>query len=197
MDAVRIKPEKELKTLWYISWAVSIAVVILSTVGFMFLAETWLMVALIFFWFLISIPVIIWIPAAFRVLEYGVDDEGVKMKGGVIWKKQVTVPYSKITNVDITQGPMQRYFNIGTVHVQTAGAGGQQGQKAELKMNGIRELEVVRDIIVKEVRSLTYTPVGDITKKETPTTPDSASVFENILTELREIKNLLVKRKDE
>ncbi len=196
MDTVRIKPEKELKTIWYISWAVSFAIVILSTVGFMFLAEIWLIVALIFFWFLISIPVIIWIPAAFKVIEYCIDDEGVKMKGGVIWKKQVTVPYSKITNVDITQGPVQRHFNIGTIHVQTAGAGGQQGQKAELKMNGIRELEVVRDIIVKEVKSLTYAPAGDITKKETVTAPDSKSVFENILTELSEIKNLLVKRHD-
>jgi uncharacterized protein len=196
MDVLKIKPEKELKALWYISWAILLIIFILITVGFMFVAQPWLIVATISIWILISIPIIIWIPAAFRVLEYQIDDEGVKMKGGVVWKKHVTVPYSKITNVDITQGPVQRWFNIGTIHVQTAGAGGQQGQKAELKMNGIRELERIRDIIVKEVKGLTYTKGGEVTKREKVTVSDSESVFEDILKELKEIKILLGKRQD-
>lgn len=196
MDMVKFKPEKELKILWYITLVVFIVPCIFITTVFLFAAEPWIIAAVIFFWILISIPIIIWIPAAFNALEYYIDDEGVKMKGGVVWKKHVTVPYSKITNVDITQGPMQRRYNIGTIHVQTAGAGGQQGQKAELKMNGIRELERIRDIIIKEVKSLNRASGSESTGGEKEPLAGKKSVFEDILAELKEIKMLIGKRQD-
>jgi uncharacterized protein len=132
MESIKLKPEKELKTLWIITWVVALVLVILFLLFFIFVAEVLVTIFLITGWIVIMIPVIIWIHAAFMALEYCIDDEGVKMKGGVIWKKFVTVPYHKITNVDITQGPMQRYYNIGTVHVQTAGAGGQQDRRPNL-----------------------------------------------------------------
>ena len=93
-----------------------------------------------------------WIPAYFKTLEYILDDEAVKMNKGVFWKKRVTVPYHKITNVDVTQGPIERMYNLGTIHVQTAGAGGAQGANAELRMNGIRELESLKNIIMDGVK---------------------------------------------
>jgi uncharacterized protein len=76
-------------------------------------------------WILAFIPVLFWIPKAYRILEYFIDDDSIKMQAGVVWKKNVTVPYEKITNIDVTSGPVQRKFNVGTIHVQTAGYGGQ------------------------------------------------------------------------
>ncbi|MFQ5917784.1 MAG: PH domain-containing protein [Candidatus Binatia bacterium] len=70
------------------------------------------------------VPILLWIPAFYKSLEYIIDSDSVKIRKGVFWRKRVAVPYQKITNVDITQGPVQRMFNIGTIHVQTAGAGG-------------------------------------------------------------------------
>jgi membrane protein YdbS with pleckstrin-like domain len=210
MEAIKIKPEKELKTLWLITWAVCFVVVAIPILLlFLFEVELWIILTAIFILILISIPVIVWINAAFNAIEYCIDDEGVKMKGGVVWRKHVTVPYSKITNVDITRGPMQRYFNIGTIHVQTAGAGGQQGQKAELKINGVREIERIRDILFKKVKDVSY-PLSNagggeekIKQGESGSTQFntqvsaqiSAQVFEDILNELREIKKLLEKDK--
>ena len=120
MDVIKLKPEKELKTLWIMTWAFSLILGILFLAAITAAVSLWIVGISIFGWIIIMIFVIIWIPAAFNALEYYIDDEGVKMRCGVVWKKQVTVPYSKITNVDITQGPMQRYYNIGTIHVQTA-----------------------------------------------------------------------------
>ena len=142
----------------------------------------------LFIWLVIMILVAIWIPAAFKALEYTIDDDGVKMHGGVVWKKFVTVPYSKITNVDITRGPLQRLFNIGTIHVQTAGAAGKQGEKAELKLAGIRDLEKVREVIIENIKDLNY-PGSGRTKKEIPSGDETVS--KDILSELRDIKDIL------
>jgi len=193
MDATKLKPEKELKTLWIITWVVSLIMGIIFLVIMAFGVDLLIFGISIFTWIVIMILVIIWIPAAFKALEYYIDDEGVKMKGGVVWKRHVTIPYLKITNVDVTQGPVQRYYNIGTIHVQTAGAGGKQGEKAELKINGIRDLEKVRDIIIGRVKDSTYHLSRAVESKERIQPVEKISVFEDILKELKEIKKLLGK----
>jgi membrane protein YdbS with pleckstrin-like domain len=191
MDIIRLKPEKELKTLWTITWVVSLILGICFWMVLVLIIDLWIVIISVSIWIAIMIPIIIWIPAAFRALEYYIDDEGVKMKGGVVWKKYVTVPYLKITNVDVIQGPMQRYYNIGTIHVQTAGAGGKQGEKAELKINGIRELEKVRKLIIGRIKNSSYYLSGMIKKEEESIQPENISVFKHMLNELEEIKNLL------
>jgi len=190
MEKLTLKPEKEQRTLWFITWA------IILVIGTPFWAVTPFFVGeiviffsiFLFIWIVIMILVAIWIPAAFKALEYTIDEDGVKMKGGVVWKKYVTVPYSKITNVDITRGPLQRLFNIGTIHVQTAGAAGKQGEKAELKLAGIRDLEKVREVIVENIKDLNY-PVSSRLKKELPSGGETVS--KDILNELRDIKDIL------
>ena len=190
MEKLTLRPEKEQRTLWFITW------VIIFVIGTPFWIVTPFFVVdiLIFFgvflfvWLVIMILVAIWIPAAFKALEYTIDDDGVKMRGGVVWKKFVTVPYSKITNVDITRGPLQRLFNIGTIHVQTAGAAGKQGEKAELKLAGIRDLEKVREVIIENIKDLNY-PGSGRTKKEIPSGGETVS--KDILNELRDIKDIL------
>ena len=190
MEKIALRPEKEQRTLWFITW------VIVFVIGTPFWIVVPFFVAdiLIFFgvflfvWLVIMILVAIWIPAAFKALEYTIDDDGVKMSGGVVWKKYVTVPYSKITNVDITRGPLQRLYNIGTIHVQTAGAAGKQGEKAELKLAGIRDLEKVREVIIENIKDLNYPGSGRM-KKEIPSGDETVS--KDILNELRDIKDIL------
>jgi len=196
VETIKLKPEKDLQAIWILSW---VAALILGVLFFLFLVFSGKIMVTIFLvagWVLIMIPVLIWIPYAFRALEYYIDDEGVKMKSGVIWKKFVTVPFHKITNIDITQGPIQRFYRIGTIHVQTAGAGGQQGQKAELKMLGVRELEEVRNVIVGRLKDSTYSPskVNLWEEMAEPAVVDKESIFKEILNELREIKSLIKNR---
>jgi membrane protein YdbS with pleckstrin-like domain len=190
MEKLTLRPEKEQRTLWFISWVI---VFVIGT-PFWIVTPFFVVDILIFFgvflfvWLVIMILVAIWIPAAFKALEYTIDDDGVKTSGGVVWKKYVTVPYSKITNVDITRGPLQRFYNIGTIHVQTAGASGKQGEKAELKLAGIRDLEKVRKVIIENIKDLNYPGSGRL-KKEISSGGETVS--KDILNELRDIKNIL------
>ena len=144
MESEVLKPKSEFKSLMFIDWAIVLILVSVPLMAMIiFIPKN---EAKIIFSILLSVLGLVmvfyafWIPAYFKTLEYILDDETVKKNNGVFWKKRVTVPYHKITNVDVTQGPIERKYNLGTIHVQTAGAGGAQGAKAELRMNGIREL---------------------------------------------------------
>ena len=195
MESLELKPEKEQKKLFFITWAVMF---IIGTPVWIILPvlvgeNIILFGSFLLIWLIVMIPIAFWIPAAFKALEYTIDSDGVKMKGGVVWKKHVTVPYSKITNVDITRGPLQRYYNIGTIHIQTAGAGGKQGEKAELKLSGIRELDKVREVIIENMRDLNY-PAGDRNKSKTETPSGTDIIFKDILSELKGIKDILKSR---
>jgi len=191
MSVIKLKPEKEQRNLWIISWIVSFISGTLVWIVLSVTVDLFIFMMAALGWLVIMVPIIIWIPAAFRALEYYIDDEGVKMKGGVIWKKHVTVPYPKITNVDITQGPLQRKYNIGTIHVQTAGSGGKQGEKAELRMQGIRELERIRKLIIGRIKDSSYHLSSVIMKEEESIRSENISVFKDMLEELEEIKSLL------
>ena len=190
MEKLTLRPEKEQRTLWYITWVVVFVIGTLFLIVTPFFAREIIILfgIFLFVWLIIMILVAIWIPAAFKALEYMIDDDGVKMRGGVVWKKYVTVPYSKITNVDITRGPLQRLYNMGTIHVQTAGAGGKQGEKAELKLTGIRDLEKVREVIIENIKGINYHGSGRV-KKELLSDGDNMS--KDILNELKEIKGIL------
>jgi len=195
MENLELRPEKEQRKLWLITWAV---IFVIGTPVWIILPvlvgeNIILFGSFLIIWLIVMIPIVFWIPAAFRALEYTIDSDGVKMKGGVVWKKHVTVPYSKITNVDITRGPLQRYYNIGTIHVQTAGAAGKQGEKAELKLSGIRELDKVREVIIENIKDLNY-PADDRKKSRTEEPAGTDIIFKDILNELKDIKDILRNR---
>jgi len=148
MGTLMVKPDPNLKKIWYLCW--SVFFVILAAGDYLLIALVkepdarlilGIMVSALVAVCLLILP---YIPAYFRSLEYHVEDDAVTGKKGVFWTRVSTVPYAKITNIDITQGPLQRKYGIGNIHCQTAGFGGAQGSKAELVLMGIRDLEGVK-----------------------------------------------------
>lgn len=192
MKPVMIKPEKELKTTMFIVWGiVLVAVLAFLSPLIIFVPET--SAKVVFGIFLIIFLLIMalwafWIPAFYKTLEYYIDSEAVKMNRGVFWKRLITVPYSKITNVDVTQGPLQRMYRIGTIHVQTAGAGGAQGAQAELRLNGVRDLKGLKDIIMEGVRGH-----KSIQPEKTEDYINDSETLRSILKELQAIHEALEK----
>ena len=158
-----VKPEKELKIIWYMSALILFTASLIIILSFFLFSDVniWIPIGFSIVWLISLIIALIWVPAAYRAIEYFIQQDSVKMKGGVFWRKHVTIPNRKITNIDITQGPFERFLKIGTIHVQTAGAGGQQGQKAELKISGVREMGTIRDAIINNIIPSTVTGLGE------------------------------------
>jgi len=196
MDLSVIRPEKEQRSIMFIVWGIVLVLVSICMMPLIIFIPD--IEAKIIFSILLSIFLLVmvlwafWIPAYFRTLEYFIDYEAVKMNRGVFWKRRVTVPYHKITNVDVSQGPLERKYNFGTIHVQTAGAGGAQGAIAELRMNGVRELERLKDIIMDGVKGYQSLKNSSQPEKKSINISDS-EILQSILNELKAIHKMLEK----
>jgi hypothetical protein len=187
MDTVVLKPEADLKRLWqFINgfWFVLGAIILLLLL--LFAGEPVIIGFLLAVWLLMFLLIAIYLPAFYKTLEYVVDNDAVRLKKGVFWRIRTTVPYSKITNMDITQGPVERLYKISHIRIQTAGASGTQGVPAELIMSGIRDSEALKDMIMSRIGS----PVAINTAKE-PT--DDLSLQKAILAELTAIRKAVEK----
>lgn len=194
MAIIDIKPEAELKSLFYIYMTpVFIPAGVLAAV--LIFAEvdppgTVIIPLFIGLFLLVALLLALWIPAFYRSLEYSIADDAIRCNSGVFWKRRVTAPYSKVTNVDIAQGPVQRLYGVGSVHVQTAGSSYAQGGAAELTFFGVRNLEGVREAIMSRVKAAG----GGAPRPAGPERAAPADTQERMLAELKAIRAALEKR---
>ena len=111
---------------------------------------------------------------------------------GVWFRTTGIVPYNRITNVDIVQGPLMRLFHISNLKIQTAGSSSPDG-KSEISLVGIEESEPLRALIMNFVRG--QPSVAAATGAETTGTPsnytnsDMAALLEEVST-IRKILEL-------
>jgi len=192
MESLVVKPEKEQRIMWFIGWAIPFVIGLTVWIVLLLIVDTVIFSLCVVGWLTLGSLILLWIPAFYKSLEYVIDSDSVKMKKGVFWKKRVTVPFTKITNLDVTQGPVQRVFDIGTIHVQTAGAGGPQGAQAELKLLGVRDLDEVKDTIMERVRGYTILRPDEV--KEKVVEESDSGIFGRMLKELTAIREVLEKK---
>jgi membrane protein YdbS with pleckstrin-like domain len=62
-----------------------------------------------------------WPPIDFRHHSYRVDDRGIEIRRGVIWRRVINVPRSRVQHIDVSQGPIERRFGLGGLAIYTAG----------------------------------------------------------------------------
>ncbi len=62
-----------------------------------------------------------WPEIAYRYASYRVDDNGIEIRDGVLWRKVTNVPRSRVQHTDVSQGPLQRKYGLGTLVIHTAG----------------------------------------------------------------------------
>jgi membrane protein YdbS with pleckstrin-like domain len=151
-------------------------------------------------WF---VPALVAIPPYFRSIEYSVKAESgdtmpeIYSKRGIVTITRKHLPFRTITNISSRAGPFDRLFKIGSVHIETAGYSGASQKGPEEKISGIVFYEEVRDFILKELRKfkepyVTGTEVVIPTERPIPKTED---LDDEILTTLREIRDILRNRK--
>jgi membrane protein YdbS with pleckstrin-like domain len=64
-------------------------------------------------------------PAArHRHLRYLVDPDGLRIQRGVLWRKTIWIPITRVQHTDVSQGPLQRHYDLATLTVHTAGTEG-------------------------------------------------------------------------
>ena len=62
-----------------------------------------------------------WPALAYRFSSYRVDEAGIEIRRGVYWRTITNVPRSRVQHTDVSQGPLERRFGLGTLVIYTAG----------------------------------------------------------------------------
>jgi uncharacterized membrane protein YdbT with pleckstrin-like domain len=132
----------------------------------------------------------------FYSLKYEIQDDEAIVHAG-IWTHSVKhVPYRTVTNLTIKRDLLDRWlFNIGSLHIQTAGMSGTTG--AEEVLAGLSNVQEVYEDVVKELQRFRggMTPTTTETEFERATDERdavSAALTRNaILAELKAIRQIL------
>ena len=77
----------------------------------------------------------------FHSLRYRFDAEGVHMRVGILFRREVNLTYARIQDIHLSSGFIQRWLGLADVQVQTAS--GSAG--AEMVIEGFKEFEAIRD----------------------------------------------------
>jgi membrane protein YdbS with pleckstrin-like domain len=195
MGAIRVTigedfgPAPGYKRLFYITlFVIMLLGFLIWYVPLLFFVPAWIMLIIGTPFFLAFILALIWIPKYYKTVLYRLTENEMVWRRGVWFRKTGIVPYNRITNIDIEQGPVSRKLGIGSLKIQTAGysgAGGGTGHPAEIRIEGVVHFEELREAIMGFVRGMK--PVGAAGVYEQPGDP--------VLEELVKIRKLLEKRR--
>ncbi len=90
-----------------------------------------------------------WPAISYRHTSWKLDEEGLEIHKGVFWKHQITVPLGRVQHADVSQGPIQRSFGLGTLIIHTAGT-----QNSSVVLSGLSQTTAIelRDQIISQKR---------------------------------------------
>jgi uncharacterized protein len=83
-----------------------------------------------------------WPAIVHRHSSYRVDSQGIEIKHGVVWRRVINVPRSRVQHTDVSQGPIERGFQLGTLVIYTAGT-----EHAKVDLHG---LEYGRALLIRD-----------------------------------------------
>ena len=88
---------------------------------------------------------------------YVLTDRSVRIRRGIWIIMETTITYENIQNVVVTQGPVQRWFGIADVVIQTAGGGGAHAGLLE----GLANAQRIRDLFLARLAASRSAGLGD------------------------------------
>jgi membrane protein YdbS with pleckstrin-like domain len=95
---------------------------------------------------------LVFIPLYFRyhTLWYRFDPSGVSMGYGILFRRELQLTYARMQDIHLSQNILERWLGIGTVTVQTAGA----GAAGNLTIVGVRDFNAIRDYLYAKMRGV-------------------------------------------
>jgi uncharacterized protein len=92
------------------------------------------------------------VPLYFRyhTLWYRFEATGVSMGYGILMRREMQITYARMQDIHLSQNILERWLGIGTVTVQTAGAGG----SGNLTIVGVTDFEAIRDYLYAKMRGV-------------------------------------------
>jgi uncharacterized membrane protein YdbT with pleckstrin-like domain len=130
----------------------------------------------------------------YYTLRYRFDDEGIHMKVGILFRREVNLTYARIQDIHLKSGVIQRWMGLANLEVQTAAG----SSTAEVVIEGFKEYEAIRDFLYKRMRGY-HARQGHLPEAASQTAPTGAVgsndemvlILQGIRDELRRTRELL------
>ena len=132
------------------------------------------------------LPILI-LPHLFRyyTLRYRFDAEGIGVTVGVLFRRESYITYTRMQDIHLSRGFIERWLGLGTVEVQTAAG----SSEAEIRIEGLTKFNEVRDFLYTRMRG------GGTMPAAAKPADGSAPVLAEIRDELRALRTELEKRR--
>lgn len=90
------------------------------------------------------------VPLYFRyhTMRYRFTDEGVSMRWGVLFQREINLNYARIQDIHLTSNFVERWLGLARIQIQTASG----SAKAEMTIEGVREARALRDFLYSRMR---------------------------------------------
>ena len=124
-------------TILGIIWAV-IAIVALTGFYFGEPELSWIPVAVGGLIAVLAIFSVVVTILGFKHKGYAVRNLDIIYKQGLIWKKELIIPFNRIQHAEVNQGPFERIVDLGELNIYTAG-----GRSSDLSIKGITKEEAM------------------------------------------------------
>jgi membrane protein YdbS with pleckstrin-like domain len=84
----------------------------------------------------------------YRTLRYQVDDEGITMRWGVLFRREVSLTYARIQDIHLSSNFVERWLGLARIQVQTASG----SSAAEMTIEGLHAVQHMRDFLYSRMR---------------------------------------------
>ncbi|MCC7374133.1 MAG: PH domain-containing protein [Verrucomicrobiales bacterium] len=137
----------------------------------------------------------------YHTMRYRFDGEGVSMRWGILFRREVLLNYGRIQDIQIRANLVERWLGLARIEIQTAA--GNSG--AEMTLEGFLNYEQVRDYLYEKMRgSKGHAAMPDVARSASPAVASGAAqpgsgevaaVLREIAVELRGLRDTLDKRR--
>jgi uncharacterized membrane protein YdbT with pleckstrin-like domain len=125
----------------------------------------------------------------FHTMRYQFDEEGISMRWGILFRREITLTYARIQDIHLTSNVVERWLRLARIQIQTASA----SASAEMTLEGLHEFEAIRDFLYSKMRGVRspQTPAA----RTTNDTPDAlVAALREVASELRSVAAKLEQR---
>ncbi len=132
------------------------------------------------------------IPLYFRyhTLRYGFDSEGISMRWGILFRREINLTYARIQDIHLKSNLLERWLGLARLEVQTAS--GSAG--AEMVLEGLLEFEKIRDYLYARMRGGNTEGVGAPAALDTSSSAQLVECLNEVTAEIRALRETLERR---
>ena len=130
---------------------------------------------------------------------YLMSDRSLRIRRGIWVINETTITFENVQNVSVRQGPVQRWFGIADLLVETAGGGqaqqgahgGQTSTAHQGLVEGVADAQRIRDLILNRLRSSRWAGLGDEQVGSAATYPGWTADHLAVLRDIRDAAGAL------